>query len=284
MKTYIIEGGVGKHIAFTSLLDKLVDRDGGPVQVFTPYVNVFGNNPNVKMAFDSNTLTLNDPRIQESDDIIFVEPYKSNWVKGNEHVINAYARLLDVTYDPETDKPQMHTDYLKEETDTLLEPLEGKQFIVIQLTGGQTSVGFDSNKPYTNNNPSRNYPVYLGQTLVNALMRELPGVEILNWSLPNEPQYEGATPVDCSYTVMNEVMKRSQGFVAIDSSLQHIAQAANKTGVVMWGNTSPVEFGYKQNTNLTFFGQQSPDKNDPRNIMVDPEDATKAFVEVHFEG
>ena len=278
MKTYIIEGGVGKHIAFTSLIPALAKKK--PIQVYTPYVNVFANNPHVAMAFDANTITLDDPRITQSEDIVFVEPYKSSWVKGGEHVIDGYARLLGIKKQPHT--PQMFTEYLQKETDELIKKI-GKPFIVVQLNGGQTTVGFNQNNPYQSNNAGRNYPYFLAQQLINELKEALPDVEILNWSLPNEPQYQGATPLDVPYTIMHELVKKSSGVIGVDSSLMHIAQAAKKTGVYIWGNTRIDQFGYADNTNLTF--HQGPYiLNDPRNIMVDPKQVVSLFMEKHYAG
>jgi ADP-heptose:LPS heptosyltransferase len=118
---------------------------------------------------------------------------------------------------------------------------------------------------------------------VNELKEALSDVEILNWSLPNEPQYQGATPLDVPYTLMHELVKSSVGLIAVDSSLMHIGQAAKKSGVYLWGNTRVEQFGYKENSNLTFHEGQYM-LNDPRNIMVDPRLVVKTFLEKHYAG
>jgi hypothetical protein len=68
LNTYIVEGGVGKCSSFTALVDKLKEKAGQPIQVYTPYVQCFANNPNVKLAFEQ-TLPLNDKRIMDSNNI-----------------------------------------------------------------------------------------------------------------------------------------------------------------------------------------------------------------------
>jgi len=42
MNTYIIEGGIGKQVAFTAIIDALVKKDKEKIQIHSPYVDVFG--------------------------------------------------------------------------------------------------------------------------------------------------------------------------------------------------------------------------------------------------
>ena len=65
LDTYVVEGGIGKCVMFTALLPKLAERAGEPVQIVTPYVDVFRDNPLVKMCFDESSIPLDDPRILE---------------------------------------------------------------------------------------------------------------------------------------------------------------------------------------------------------------------------
>ena len=58
MNTYIIEGGIGKQVAFTAIIDALVKKDKEKIQVYSPYVDIFGGNTNVKFALDANTIHL----------------------------------------------------------------------------------------------------------------------------------------------------------------------------------------------------------------------------------
>ena len=48
MNTYIIEGGIGKQVAFTAIIDALVKKDKEKIQVYSPYVDIFGGNTNIK--------------------------------------------------------------------------------------------------------------------------------------------------------------------------------------------------------------------------------------------
>ena len=46
MNTYIIEGGIGKQVAFTVIIDALVKKDKEKIQIHTPYVDIFSGNTN----------------------------------------------------------------------------------------------------------------------------------------------------------------------------------------------------------------------------------------------
>ena len=287
--TYIIEGGLGKHVAFTACIDALAERDGSPIQVYTPYVGVFGGNPNVKMAFESTTMPLRHPDITNTE-IKFAEPYKSNWQKGEQHIIESYCELLGVEYDKEK-RPVLFTDELKTDTNKLLRKLEVKakdKFIVTQFFGGQTTQGYDPNQGYNSGTAGeRNYHPYLAQAVVNLLQQELPDHKILNWGLPNEPQLAGVIPLQCDYRMLHEVAKQSSGFVGTDSSLRHIMKAAGKTGVVIYGETAFHTFGYDDDTNINAFAvdEWNPaiDTADPRTVLVDPMAVVQHFVEKHSE-
>ena len=72
MNTYIVEGGIGKQVAFTAIIDALVKKDKEKIQVHSPYVDIFGGNTNVKYALDSNSIHLQDKRILDSQNIFIV--------------------------------------------------------------------------------------------------------------------------------------------------------------------------------------------------------------------
>ena len=84
MNTYIIEGGIGKQVAFTAIIDALVKKDKEKIQIHSPYVDNFGGNTNVKFALDGNTIPHTDKRIIDSQNICFCEPYKANFIKGEQ--------------------------------------------------------------------------------------------------------------------------------------------------------------------------------------------------------
>ena len=282
LNTYIVEGGVGKCSAFTALVDKLAEKAGQPIQVYTPYVQSFANNPNVKLAFEQ-TLPLNDKRIMDSNNIYYSEPYKSNFQFGNQHLIEAYSKLHDVEFDV-TMRPKMFTENLKPAVDDWKRKhkIVG-DYILVQFTGGQSGWnGGAVNTPYNNNNPGRIYPQWLAQTVINTIKQKYPQCTIIDCTLPNEPGYAGTIKCDLHWSGLHELLKDAKTYVAIDSCLQHFAASIKKRGIVIWGSTKWTQFGYTHNTNLHYhmgakWNDNKFDANDPRNVMVEPEKVLNCF-------
>jgi len=271
LNTYIVEGGVGKCVAFTSLIPKL--RKKSEVQIYTPYIDCFAGNPDVKMAFES-TLPLQDPRIMASDNIYYSEPYKSNFQFGKQHLIESYCKLHNVEFDTSM-KPKIYTDQHKDSVKEWLDKNEIKKYILIQLSGGQSKWNYADNVQYQNINPNRNYQPFLAQQLVNMLLEEYKDTTIINCVLPNEPHYQGTIRCDLHWSQIHEMLKGSEGFISIDSCLNHFSASAEKHGVVIWGSTRWTQFGYSHNKNLQFHMDNKWEEekfidNDPRNNMVEP--------------
>jgi len=273
--TYFVEGGIGKCIAFTALVPALNEKAKEPIQVFTPYFDCFAANPGVKMVYDQNSIPIDHPGIQQSDNIEFAEPYKSNYIKGDKHLIEAYAELHNVAFDPNM-VPQLYTDHHKESATKFLSESEIKgSFVMVQFTGGQSPLS-GAQGAYQSINPGRNYPHYLGQQVVDRLSAL--GLNVLDCSLPNEPGYANSVKFQGHWPIMHELMKMSEGFIGIDSMLNHLSASAKKSGVVIWGNTTANQLGYTHNQNLTFHSK-AYDPKDPRNIMVDPVQIVQVFVD-----
>ena len=271
LNTYVVEGGVGKCTAFTALLPKL--RKKSEVQIYTPYIDCFAGNPDVKLALEQ-TIPLQDPRIMASDNIFYCEPYKSNFQFGKQHIIESYCEHHGVKYDKSM-LPKLYTEQHKESVDKWLKTNEIEKYIMIQFSGGQPKWNYGNNVQYTNINPNRNYQPYLAQQLINMLQEEYKDTTIINCVLPNEPHYLGTIRCDLHWAQIHEMLKGAETFVAIDSCLNHFSPSANKKGVVIWGSTRWTQFGYDQNINLQFHMQDKWDEtkfndSDPRNNMVEP--------------
>jgi len=271
LNTYVVEGGVGKCTAFTALIPQL--RKKAEVQVYTPYIDCFANNPDVKLVLEE-TLPLKDPRIMASDNIFYCEPYKSNFQFGKQHLIESYCEHHGVQYDKSM-LPKLYTEQHKESVDKWLKTNEIEKYIMIQFSGGQPKWNYADNVQYTNINPNRNYQPYLAQQLVNILREEYKDTTIINCVLPNEPHFMGTIRCDLHWAQIHEMLKGAETFVAIDSCLNHFSPSENKKGVVIWGSTRWTQFGYDQNINLQFHMQDKWDEtkfndSDPRNNMVEP--------------
>ena len=285
LDTYIVEGGIGKCLSFTALLPKLVEKSGEPVQIHTPYVDVFANNPLVKTVFDANTVPLGLPEIINSDNIYYSEPYKSNWIKGDDHLIKSYCELHGIEFDVNM-RPSMYTDHLKEEVDKWIKEvgIENKEIILVQFTGGQSPIGWNPGNQYVSSNAGRNYHPYFAQGIVNGLLEKYEDHVIIDVTLPNEPGPMGTLKCDRPYPFLIELLKRSKGFIGIDSLLQHMGAVTGTPGVVLWGNTRWTQFGWMHHKNMSFHDKNKyntyykMDVDDPRNIMIEGQDVFDTFV------
>ena len=284
LNTYVIEGGIGKCTAFTAVVPKLVEKAEQEIQVYTPYIDVFAFNPCISMAYEQS-LPIHDPRIMASDNIYYCEPYKSNFAFGKQHLIESYCELFGVEYQSDM-VPKLYTTHLKDRAKEWLEKngVTGK-YMLVQFSGGQTPVGFDPNNMYQSHNPGRNYPPYLAQAVIDRLRKEFPNVTIVDATLPNEPTFNGAIKCPEHWAVIHEMLKGAEGFISIDSCMNHFSPSAEKAGVVIWGSTRWTQFGYSHNKNLHFHMEDNQwdesrfDPNDPRNSLIDPELVVQSYKE-----
>jgi len=271
LNTYVVEGGVGKCTAFTALIPEL--RKKSEVQIYTPYIDCFAGNPDVKLALEQ-TLPIQDPRIMQSDNIYYCEPYKSNFQFGKQHIIESYCEHHGVKYSPSM-RPKLYTEQHKDSVDKWLKDKEIGKYILIQFSGGQPRVGFNFSNQYTNINPNRNYQPFLAQQVINYLKEEYKDTIIIDCTLPNEPGYLNTIKCDLHWAQIHELLKNAEGFVSIDSCLQHFSASVEKSGVVIWGSTRWTQFGYSHNKNLHFhmgnrWNESKFIDSDPRNNMVEP--------------
>jgi ADP-heptose:LPS heptosyltransferase len=271
LNTYVVEGGVGKCTAFTALIPEL--RKKSEVQIYTPYIDCFAGNPDVKLALEQ-TLPLQDPRIMQSDNIYYCEPYKSNFQFGKQHIIESYCEHHGVKYNPSM-RPKLYTEQHKELVDKWLKDKEIGKYILIQFSGGQPKWNYADGAQYQNINPNRNYQPFLAQQVINYLKEEYKDTTIIDCTLPNEPGYLNTIKCDLHWAQIHELLKNAEGFVSIDSCLQHFSASVEKAGVVIWGSTRWTQFGYSHNKNLHFhmgnrWNESKFIDSDPRNNMVEP--------------
>jgi hypothetical protein len=269
MNTYVVEGGVGKCTAFSAIIPELKKKS--EVQIYTPHIGCFANNPDVKLVLEQS-LPIQDPRIMISDNIYYSEPYKSNFIFGKQHIIKSYCELHNVEFNVNM-KPRIYTGHLQETVNKWLDKHNIKKYILVQFSGGQSPLDYAGQ--YYNNFFHRNYAPFLAQQVVNYLKEEYSDIIIIDCTLPNEPAYFNSIKCDLHWTAIHELLKGAEGFVGIDSCLQHFSASTEKHGVVIWGSNKWTQFGYAHNTNLQFHMKKKWEDEkfidcDPRNSMIDP--------------
>ena len=88
-----------------------------------------------------------------------------------------------------------------------------------------------------------------------------------------------------TYHLYHELLKNCEGFISIDSSLQHFAMSAKARGVVIWGSTRWSQFGYPELRNINYHMETTWDESkfhpqNPINIMVDPNHVLDTFKKI----
>ena len=234
---FVLEGGIGKQVAFTALIKELKKRNG--VAILTPYVDIFVGIPEVDAVYDMASTPLTPEFFRKFNNIYHQDAYKGNYEKGDYHLIDAYC---DICHISKVDRKP----YLPQKFAVSVP--EGK-YVIVQFSGGQSPINFNAQSSYQTNNMriGRNY-VENAQEIVDYLISK--GYKVIQYGLPNEPRFKGILTYDMPYMNYLELIRKAEFIVAIDSSLMHLTASTDTKGVILWGMTSPQQLGYKQFTNL----------------------------------
>jgi hypothetical protein len=259
MNIYIVQGGIGKHVMFSSLIEKLAEEDEDKIIIVSAYPDLFKYHPMVEVSANFHEPGFYDKYVKGTDNnVIYREPYFSNYVKGETHFIQNLAEILGVEYD--NDLPDMYVDnFAVEESQRFVENFPN--FIVTQFSGGQSPINFDPNRPFMQMGQIKDYPRDLAQDVVNTIKKEYPEYKILNYALPNEATYnlENTIHIESPYLFYVSLLNYCKTYISIDSSLQHFAaNRYNKNqGIVLWGSTDSKCLGYQKNVNITMTGEHT---------------------------
>lgn len=259
---YPIKGGIGKCVAFSALIEPLAAQDGKQIAVGCGFPIVFKFHPKVAGVMASITPEAITPVADKFDDIVMREPYISNYCKGDRHILDEWAKLYGLAPFENggfNARPDLNVGaQLVEQAEKLKAQLKRK-FFIVQWTGGQPPQNIKRNGKYPDNSLTRGRNVKNYQAIMTALAKAYPEHLFLVYALPNEPvqmpeRLKGRIArANAHALAYAELLRHSDGFVALDSSLQHFAAARqiDKQGVVLWGKkTTPERIGYSFHTNL----------------------------------
>ena len=264
-----ITGGTGKHIMFTALLPLLAERYE-EIHIHSAYPRTFANNPYVTSINEDFTSSKYRPFLRSHETrICITDPYdQEEMIRKESHLLSVWGRLLglELTDDEARNlSPSLSLSPSEEDKAyALLDQLEerlGSDFFLMQISGGQSPVSFDKGGyeeefEYMYDALQRSLPLKYAEKLVLMLRRKFPDIPIVRYGLPNEfvPKKIANEMVTLDppvlYMMYTEICKKASGVITIDSSLQHIAAAANKASLVLWSGTSPDHFGWDLHTNL----------------------------------
>ena len=274
---YVAHGGIGKCVLFSSLIDTFSKRDNDKISIACGFPEVFKFHPKINSAPQWTGGDLRHDIAEYFDDIIFREPYVSQYAKRDRHIVKEWARLFG--FELETNGMDMQPDFVvipqwTGEADNIYNKFIKEKFIMFQFTGGQPADNHYANKKqYTQNamTQGRNLQNYYDVML--ALGEEYKNYKFFLYALPNEPiqippeLQKRCLTAQTNAMVFAALVNKAETFVAIDSSLHHFAAARQyrKKGVVVWGTTTtPTMIGHSLHTNMQSLS--------PTEIKVEPKD------------
>lgn len=239
-----IEGGLGKNIASTALLESIHQKyRGRKIIIVASYPEVFLNNEYVYRVYrlGSTPYFYND-YIENKDTLVFRhEPYfQTNHITKKKHLIENWADILEVDYKGQYPKIQFNV----VQKQMPISWLRKKPILLLQTNGGSL------HQQKLNYSWTRDIPHKIANQIVNEFKDDYHIMQITR---------EGSIPLDnveiIDYPVTNMelfgLVAVSEKRVLIDSSLQHVAAALNLPSTVLWIGTSPKIFGYSTHSNLT---------------------------------
>lgn len=243
MNLHLVQGGIGKQVMFTSVLDKLTDK----ICVSSYWGDVFKNHPKVETIYpDYGWGGYGMKKFYQSfDNIVFAEPYYGKFLKGEIHMIEAYHEKLNLKCDG-----LYHTVTFSEEElhyySKFIEELG--EYILVQFTGSDKDAGKELNSL-----GARNLELDVAQEVINILSKDL-GKKVIEVN-SGEAQFENTfaprrIPRYREYLIMT---KYCQSFISIDSCLNHMSAFKDqpKKGVGLFRDEEYGKlFEYPHNINL----------------------------------
>jgi hypothetical protein len=250
-----IEGGLGKNVAATSLIESLqIKYSDRKIIIVASYPEIFINHPIVYRVYKvGNTQYFYDDFIKDKDTIVFKhEPYfETNHIMKRKHLIENWCNLLGIEYTNQY--PVLNFNLVQQRLANMWK--REKPVLVIQTNGGP----FNSGLIYS---WTRDIPFDVALLIAEKYSKTHHIIQVCKSSSRKLPNVE----------VLDEQMSSMEMFlllaiadkrILIDSCLQHAAAALNVESDVFWIGTSPKNFGYVLHNNIV--------ANPPTNVtkMID---------------
>ncbi len=253
---FVVDGGYGKVIASTAVVERLAETyPDKKIIVVTGYPDVFQYNPHVSKCFNfNNTLYFYDDYVNKESYVIKAEPYvQYEYMMEHDHMIDVWCR--DIGIERQGAMPKMY--FLDNEIEAAryfvdkITSKGKKKFVMLQWIGGVVPQEKSdlATRDALNRMHRRSLPRSVAQKLVNKLITRGYAVGVVQHD--NFPEIKGAEKLFFQpLRSVAALLKYSDGFIGIDSLLQHAGRALDVQGVVCWGGTSPKKLGYAMHKNI----------------------------------
>jgi hypothetical protein len=260
-----IEGGLGKNIAATSLIQDLSQKYADRKLILVvSYPEIFLNNPFIFRVYRVGTTQyFYDDYIKDKDTIIFrQEPYfQSGHITQSKHLICNWCDILGIEY--KLQRPQFYPNAIQKSMVSAYS--RQKPILLIQTNGG----GLNSGASYS---WSRDIPYNVSHAIAEKYSNYYHIIQIAKPNSQLIPNVEHITHQTSNFEQL-AILAASEKRVLIDSFLQHAAAGMGLISTVLWIGTSPINYGYKMHKNIL--------ANEPKgtNKMID-----SYIFEYQFDG
>lgn len=253
-----VSGGIGRNISATAVVRAI--KKAHPTKniiVLAGAPEVFMYNPNVKRTFNfGNPLYFYEDFVNDENFIIKEEPYVHyDYLNKNKHLVECWCDILGVPCDgvspdiylipSELASAEMHIKEVSKRN-------KDKPVMLFQWIGGKVPEKASddmSTKQALAAMYKRSIPYDEACNIAKHLNKDYTVAVVGHTNFPDIPLTE-----KFFYPLRNTIalLKYCEGFVGIDSFLQHAAASIQiaKPGVVLWGGTSHKVLGYDIHSNI----------------------------------
>lgn len=237
-----VEGGIGKNILATSVIESLKKSDPErEIIVVTAWPAVWFNNPNISQIYPLGQVANFYKKFIKNQDVkVFrQDPYHTeDYILNRKHLINIWCDLIGV--ENKSQGPNLHFSPLELQS-VQLKMLSGAQkpiFLLHSNGGGQ------SGRPYS---WYRDIPIQNLQDIVEYFKNDY---HIYQIGYENQLMIEGChrLTLDTREILASVIFCRKR--LLIDSFSQHAAAALGQKSVVCWVGNKPEVLGYASHINV----------------------------------
>lgn len=240
MKSILIDGGIGKQIALSGVINRFA-MEGEDVTVVSPHDWCFWHLPNIKKVYPWGTPYLFQDILRDTE-IVEFDPYKHPHVyRDGGSIIEAGAKMLWGDDHPPVDEMRpviglgvKEHQGLKNYRDV---PEHKNGVIFYQPFGAMGADGVDPS--------ARSMPLEFAHRVADALVATGKCVYYVG-TVPFAHDGVFAFQPGTTFRQIMATIPQVDLCVGVDSSLHHAAVACGKRPIVLWGSTSEKIFGYEQ--------------------------------------
>lgn len=246
-----IEGGLGKHIAATAVIQGIKkNHPDRKIVLVCAYPQIFLYNPDVYRTYAIGaTPYFYEDYINGKDVIVFKqEPYNHTaHIKQEQSLIKSWFEVFNLKYDNEM--PIIYSNYRMLEM-AIERWRRDRPILILHTNGGPYHQNKDGSYNAANiKSWSRDIPTPTAEALIKHYSQTH---HIFQICKTKENVLNGTEAIiDPTYNLeLFALLRISDKRILIDSSLQHAAAAFRIPSTVLWNGTNPTVFGYNMHQNI----------------------------------